>query len=95
MKEQAKKENIGIPHLISLTERRLLSVSGVKDVDSFDDTVLIVYTDQGELTVKGSGLHVQRLNIETGDLTAEGTVESLTYTDVRDRSGGFFGKLFR
>ena len=84
-----------MPHLLSLSERRALSVSGVQDVDSFDETTVIVYTEQGELTVKGTGLHINRLNIETGDLTMEGHVESLTYTDVHSRNGGFFGKLFR
>ena len=84
-----------MPHLISLSERRALSVSGVQDVDSFDETTVIIYTDLGELTVKGTGLHINRVNIETGDLTMEGAVESLTYTDVHSRSGGFFGKLFR
>lgn len=94
MKEQPY-ENSGAPHLITLSERRVLTVSGVQDVDSFDEMTTVIYTEQGELTVKGNGLHITRLNIETGDLTLDGTVESLTYTDVRNRSGGFFGKLFR
>ena len=93
MKEQY--ENSGMPHLVTLSERRMLTVSGVQDVDSFDETMTVIYTELGELTVKGMGLHITRLNIETGDLTLDGTVESLTYTDVRNRAGGFFGKLFR
>ncbi|MBQ7038513.1 MAG: sporulation protein YabP [Clostridia bacterium] len=84
-----------MPHLLSLSERRVLSVSGVQDVDSFDETTVVIYTEQGELTVKGTGLHINRLNVETGDLTLEGHVESLAYTEVHTRSGGFFGKLFR
>ncbi|MBR5540208.1 MAG: sporulation protein YabP [Clostridia bacterium] len=84
-----------MPHLLSLSERRTLAVSGVQDVDSFDETTVVIYTEQGELTVKGTGLHINRLNIETGDLSMEGHVESLVYTEVHGRSGGFFGKLFR
>ncbi|MBQ9861012.1 MAG: sporulation protein YabP [Clostridia bacterium] len=84
-----------MPHLLNLSERRVLSVSGVQDVDSFDETTVVIYTEQGELTVKGTGLHINRLNIETGDLTLEGHVESLVYTELHTRSGGFFGKLFR
>lgn len=95
MKQNSKQEERSMPHVISLSDRRALSVSGVQDVDSFDETTIIIYTVQGELTVKGNDLHINRLNIESGDLTMEGTVESLTYTDVRERSGGFFGKLFR
>lgn len=95
MKEQLPAGTPAMPHLLSLSERRALSVSGVQDVDSFDETTVVVYTEQGELTVKGTGLHINRLNIETGDLTMEGHVESLVYTEVHTRSGGFFGKLFR
>lgn len=95
MKQNSKQEERSMPHVISLSDRRALSVSGVQDVDSFDETTIVIYTVQGELTVKGNDLHINRLNIESGDLTMEGTVESLTYTDVRERSGGFFGKLFR
>ncbi len=95
MKEQLSAGTPAMPHLLSLSERRALSVSGVQDVDSFDETTVVVYTEQGELTVKGTGLHINRLNIETGDLTMEGHVESLVYTEVHTRSGGFFGKLFR
>ncbi len=83
------------PHLVSLSDRRALSVSGVQDVDSFDETTVVIYTEQGELTVRGRELHINRLNVETGDLSLEGHVESLVYTDVHTRSGGFFGKLFR
>ncbi len=92
------KESTGVPpvpHLISLSDRRALTVSGVTDVDSFDETTVVIYTEQGELTVRGSALHINRLNIETGDLTMEGHVDSLTYSEVKVRSGGFFGKLFR
>lgn len=95
MKEQPRQETRTMPHLVSLSDRRALSVSGVQDVDSFDEMTVVIYTELGELTVKGTGLHINRLNIETGDLTLEGTVESLTYTEVHSRSGGFFGKLFR
>ncbi len=95
MKEQQKQPLHTTPHMINLSERKSLSVTGVQDVDSFDETTVVIYTDLGALTVKGVGLHINRLNIETGDLTLEGSVESLIYTEPRNRSGGFFGKLFR
>lgn len=95
MKEQGSAGIPAMPHLLSLSERRMLSVSGVQDVDSFDETAVIIYTEQGELTVRGTGLHINRLNIETGDMTMEGHIDSLVYAEVNSRSGGFFGKLFR
>ncbi len=95
MKEPKTDYIPSMPHLVSLSERHSLAVSGVKDVDSFDDNTVIVYTEQGELTVKGSNLHITRLNIETGDLTVEGKVDSLTYAELHTHGGGFFGKLLR
>ncbi len=86
---------VQMPHHVILEDRRALTVSGVSDVDSFDEMTVIIYTDMGELTVKGEGLHINRLNIETGDLTLEGLVHSMTYTEVQSRSGGFFGRLFK
>lgn len=89
------KATVQMPHHLILEDRRALTVSGVSDVDSFDELTVIIYTDLGELTVKGEGLHINRLNIETGDLTLEGHIYSLTYTEVQSRSGGFFGRLFK
>jgi sporulation protein YabP len=84
-----------IPHVITLSDRCTLTATGVTDVDSFDETVMVIYTSQGELTVKGTGLHITRLNVETGDLSLEGQIDSLCYADMKLRTGGFFGKLFR
>ncbi len=84
-----------LPHQVIMQDRRALTVSGVSDVDSFDETTVVVYTDMGELTVKGAGLQIQRLNVETGELTLEGTIDSLTYTELQSRSGGFFSRLFK
>ena len=95
MKEQPKQETYALPHVLSLSERQSLTVSGVQDVDSFDEDTVVIYTALGELTVKGSGLHVKRLCVESGDLSLEGTVDSLTYAELRGRSSGVFGKLFR
>ena len=89
------KTTVQMPHHLILEDRRALTVSGVSDVDSFDEMTVIIYTDLGELTVKGEGLHINRLNIETGDLTLEGLVYSMTYTEVQSRSSGFFGRLFK
>ncbi len=95
MADNKAAATVQMPHHVILEDRRALTVSGVSDVDSFDELTVIIYTDMGELTVKGEGLHINRLNIETGELTLEGMIQSLTYTDVQSRSGGFFGRLFK
>ena len=83
-----------VPHQVIMENRGALSVSGVSDVDSFDDTTVVVYTALGELTVRGEGLQIQRLNVETGDLSLLGTVDSLTYAEKTTRRGGW-KRLFR
>ena len=95
MAELKIEKKAGMPHNLILEDRKKLVVSGVEDVDSFDELTVVVYTDMGELTVKGEGLHINRLNVQTGELTLEGNIESLTYAEVHSRSGGFFGRLFK
>ncbi len=84
-----------VPHQVVLNDRRDMTVGGVSDVDSFDDTAIVAHTALGELTIKGSGLHILRLNTETGDLSLEGQIDTLEYTAPRPTKGGMFGRLFR
>ena len=84
----------GQTHQLILQDRSLLELSGVSDVDSFDETTVTAYTSRGVLTVHGGGLHVRRLDLESGDLSLEGQIDALTYADTGTR-GGFFGRLFR
>lgn len=85
-----------MPHNVIMEDRRLLTVSGVSDVDSFDERTVTVFTDMGELTIRGSDLHINRLSVEVGELLLEGRINSLTYQDETPKSaGGFFGKVFR
>ena len=83
-----------MPHQVILEERRALSVSGVSDVDSFDGATIVAYTALGELTVRGEGLQIQRLNVETGELALSGEIDSLTYAAHTVRRSGW-KRLFR
>ena len=84
------------PHNLIPENRKKLSISGVTDVDSFDEKTVILYTQMGELTVQGKNLHVNGLDVETGEMSVEDDIWALNYGD-KDRRGslGFFGKLFR
>lgn len=84
-----------ISNNIILEDRSKLSVSGVKDVDSFDEETIIAYTDFGELTISGTKLHIESLSIEVGQLNVVGKIGSLVYLDQAPKSSGLFGKLFR
>lgn len=84
-----------LPHNIIMEERKKLSVSGVTDIDSFDEQSIIALTAMGELTIRGWNLHITRLNLEQGELMVEGEIASLVYTDVRPKAQGFFSKVLR
>lgn len=61
----------------------------------FDEQTVVAYTAVGELMIKGEGLHINKLSLETGELTLDGEIASLTYTENRSSNGSFFSKLFR
>lgn len=84
-----------MPHNLVMEDRRTLSITGVSDVDSFDEGTIIVFTDLGELTVRGSDLHIRNLNIEAGEVSLEGKISALSYADNAVKQTGFFGKVFR
>lgn len=90
-----EKRTVKLPHSLILENRKSLTVTGVSDVDSFDEQSVVAYTDLGELTIRGSNLHINKLSLEVGELTLDGEVSSMTYTDNQSNNVGFLSKLFR
>ncbi|EWM54864.1 YabP/YqfC family sporulation protein [Ruminococcus flavefaciens] len=92
MQDKTASENQNI----ILENRRSLSISGITDVDSFDEREISLYTQLGELTVKGRELHIDSMSTETGDMTITGDIWAVIYGD-RDRKGpvSALGRLFR
>ena len=81
-------------HNIIIEDRKKLTLSGVKDVISFDDETLLLVTVLGRLTVKGAGLHIVNFDTASGDLFAEGKIYAAGYTSD-EKNGGFFSRVFR
>lgn len=84
-----------VPHHLILEGREQLSVSGVEEVESFDEAQIVMYTSKGALIVRGEGLHIEKLSLDGGDLRVEGLVESLTYEESQREKGGLLARLFR
>lgn len=80
-----------------LENRGKLSISGVLDVLSFDDQVVIVETELGLLTVKGENLRINKLSIDTSEVMVEGTISLLSYSDKESEKGktSFMSKIFK
>ena len=90
----ADERNREMPHTVILEGREKLSISGVVDVQSFDEDQVLLETVRGMLVVRGQGLHVERLQLEAGELIVEGEVGCLEYDDSVQPRGGFFSRLF-
>ena len=82
---------------IILENRNKLNISGVQDVLSFDDQVVIIETDLGILTVKGENLKINKLSIDTEEVIIEGEINNLGYSDhtKKEQEGGLFSKIFK
>ena len=92
MQDKTVKQNQNI----ILENRKSLSISGITDVDSFDEKEISLYTQLGELTIQGRELHIDSMSVETGDMTITGDIWAMIYGDS-DRKGPLsaLGKLFR
>lgn len=84
-------------HNLILENREKLSISGVIDVESFNDECVIADTELGVLIIRGIDLHINKLNIDNSELGIEGEIISCEYCD-RDGSrskGSFFARMFK
>lgn len=82
------------PQRIELSGREHLSVSGVEDVDRFDENEIVMNTSEGVLVVTGENLHIGKLSLDGGELHVDGRIDAVTYEDAPVQSGGFFARLF-
>jgi sporulation protein YabP len=70
-----------------------MSVTGVEQVDSFDENEISVFTSEGNLTVSGTELHIDKLDLEAGELIITGFVTDITYEEVA-KASSLWTKLF-
>lgn len=77
------------PHRLELMDRAHLTVSGVEDVERFDESGVIMTTSAGTLIVTGEDLHIGKLSLEGGELYVDGRITSISYEDTPNRQGGF------
>ena len=85
-------EQTPLPHKLTLNERKSLTMTGVTEVISFDDTAVVLNTSLGTLTVQGAGLQLKTLSLDGGQVAVDGNVSSLFYEEPR--SGSWKRRLF-
>ncbi len=82
------------PHSVSMDDRCKMSITGVEDVESFDESEIVMRTSQGNLIVRGSGLHIGKINLDVGELRVEGLIIELAYEEQHTPTGSFWSKIF-
>lgn len=94
MEERQGQKN----HKLVINSRKTSLVTGVLDVLSFDLNEVLLETEQGMLMVKGSDMHVNRLNLEKGEVDLSGNIDTIAYSDmnIQGKKGEkFLSKLFK
>lgn len=85
-------------HNITVDNREKINITGVNNVVSFDDETVILETDLGLLTIRGQDLHINKLNLEDGQVAIDGELINLNYSDKNGligKSGGFISRMFK
>jgi sporulation protein YabP len=84
-------------HQVKIKNRKELEITGVKEVDSFDNEEFLLQTEMGYLVVRGENLHMKNLDVDEGSVAIKGRVYELSYIDQNqgDKAKGFFSKLFK
>ena len=92
----SESENLYTQSNLFIENREKLRLTGVKDVDNFDDDAISVQTQQGDLVIHGQNLKIAKLDVESGELLVDGFVISLFYQENGSaKSSSFFGRFMK
>ena len=98
IEDRKNVSNTSVIQNLVLENREKLNVSGVLDVLSFDDQVVIVETELGLLNIKGDNLRINKLSLDTSEVVIEGEIYSMVYSDKdtnKKSAGSLLGKIFK
>ncbi len=83
-------------HAVNLINREHVEISGVEEVDSFNEEMIVLVTSVGAITLLGSDLHISTLNLDSGELIIDGQIAALEYDErMRPSRAGLLGRMFK
>ncbi len=88
------EEGIKLNHSIIVENRKKFTLSGIREVFSFDEESIMLKTDMGKLAIKGENLKIVNFNTDSGDLLGEGKLYAMAYV-TEEKNTGLFSRLFR
>lgn len=80
---------------ILIEDRSRINITGVEQVDSYNDNTIVLSTIKGGISIKGEGLNISKLNIDDGSLNISGSINSLTYISKEGAPKNFMGRIFK
>lgn len=86
-------EALARPHALQMENREKLRLTGVSDVSGFDENLIVLTTDMGELSIRGEALHIDKIDLDAGLLELRGRICELCYEE-RMGGGSLWGRLF-
>ncbi len=93
------EEKISKKHIITITDRHKITLTGVMDVFSFDEEAVELETSEGYIEIKGEELHIVKMNIDDGDMIIDGFITELVYHEAQSSSSkkksSMLSKLFK
>lgn len=95
--EEVRKNSNSFQNIV-LENREKLNVTGILDVFSFDDQIIIIETELGLLTIKGENLKINKLSLDTSDFIVDGKISALSYSDSDiniKKSKNLLSKIFK
>ena len=93
MRETEDKRRAG--HTVHMEDREKAMITGVQELGSFNEEEVLLVTDEGLLTIEGEGLHIDRLNLEDGQLIVKGFIYGFSYEEDEEPASGILSRLFR
>lgn len=81
-------------HTLTLVGRTTATVTGVEDVECFNEQIVVLRTPLGALTLSGEGLNISQLSLGDGRLIVEGEISAVEYSHAR-KQGGLLSRLLR
>ena len=90
-----KKNDIKSTHSVVINQRENIKISGIVDVESFDEGEIVLYTSEGGIVLLGEDFKINKLSVDTGELEIEGYLNEIKYTNSIQSGGNFWSKIFK
>ena len=94
-KKQVRTVRTDMPNNIIMENRTKISISGVENAESYNESEVVLHTSKGVLIIRGEGTSLSKLNLDSGEITVNGRVCVLEYVEPRKSGTSFLGKIFK